>query len=828
MCSDVCENMAFGVITLDFRNSSGKTPKRKEAFESTIMNFKDQTSDHKTRRKKVNGKKVDYFEGIGDDQLRTTVNFYWENEIAYCFFTTDYLWLDNTAAIERFFNSIIIGEPLPIPEYSGKYSDARGAFAINFPIQPEMMIQEVNETELNTEEPFKVYIHYATDLNTNSGYYLFYNDYPTGYYMDNTDYFFESMEEQLATVYDIIDQEERTVDGANAKLYKIIFEKQFYAEILVFARGNRIYKLMSQNLRPNEKNISIEGDHFLESFTFLDYETPKIGSFYSEHLDRELIKFSTTYENIDNEIVFNIPYGEGYHYSTTNGASGGLFAYYETELNEYFHTDHIDSFLSDYKTDLIGWKDSVLVDTILRIDGNSVLHLELAQNKFDQLQKFECWLDGGYIKLLSMFASKNEANTKSDKLFFDYFDKSNGGLVDYSISKKESIFENLQSSDSITFEKALGSFSYYDYKLTDLPFLHQELSTKFQNDSISGLVHQRILNVIGNFEDKSSVTALSEIYKNQKTSEITKDKILTSLVYFDEEDYIEQYLDLIINYPKKDQQLNWVQLKPFRDSSELVKKHFDYVLKLIENAENDEYILDILSQHVEDGDNELLKLIDGNFKAITINAFPELTKLESKFKENKNNYYWNYGNQFSILDLLKTIKKPEFAKEFTNQFYSIDTTQYARTSIIATQIINNIDYDKKFTSELLDSIETQKDIVDAFIDSDRWDEIPITLNSPVQYSKLAVHEYLYDDDSEYYDELKSVGTIQQENREYHAYLSIYSYDDEVYSNLHLVGPFEIGKQKFDRKSLMSLAKYEVEEANWKEAGLELLKNIEEE
>jgi len=100
------------------------------------------------------------------------------------------------------------------------------------------------------------------------------------------------------------------------------------------------------------------------------------------------------------------------------------------------------------------------------------------------------------------------------KKFFDDFKIVNEVQPAIYTKKTKQLLEALRSKDTTTFSEALSAFGQVSFEKDDLPLLHQALlETYIKREDDYRTVNERIVNVLEDLADASTVHFISDHYK---------------------------------------------------------------------------------------------------------------------------------------------------------------------------------------------------------------------------------------------------------------------------------------------------------------------------
>ncbi|MBL6448431.1 TraB/GumN family protein [Fulvivirga sp. 29W222] len=795
MYPDLISETGFFVMTIDLRGAS-KTVNKDEIVEKMVNGFKEKNSFKVTKRREVikNGTPAIEIVGESNDEhmmLQITI----KNNIVYCQYVNRKDEKPDKEYTEYFFNSLRAFEPsgLKAAEWQAyRYKDA--AFKVLFPVPPKEThrVYEENDTRLD--------LVISTDIRNMSNYMIAYNDYPLGYYLDDKQEVFKSLIEEYNSVGKLLASPDTIwLQGVEGREYEIMLSNKYYTICRVYIRGNRVYKVLHQNLNENERRLP--QNNFLNSFSFIPFEDEKLEEHIPEGENFKLKLFPQRQISIDSAVDHSWYTRSTTTYTLKDGKTGGVYSLEFSELKDFFKVTHLDSFYTNIiDNNILGWTDSLVSSKDVTLNGAHGKEV-VSINKYNhQKTRYRFWLDDKKLFYMAAYVAEEALfNNASNTFFNSYTRPKKLSSFDVYASKADKIIKGLSASDSSLYKASIGAFNYYEFTREDLPLIYEALNTTYADDSIEGGARCKLVEELADIGEPTSLPYLKKLYKNKTTNDITKAYILSSAIKFPNDQGLELFLELFISHaPDQLGKKDWAIFKTFTDSLDLAVKHFDKLLELMDNEEYRSNILSIASGMAETDSPEQVSLVKDQLGLLTRFAFEDLKTYISKVNKDTSKYAYHYDPKINqYLRLANSIKSKEFVSKFTRQLLDSKITGWMQTKAVTARVFNNLEVDDQLLSELLTSMDTRYTIMESLFKAGKTNKIPKKYRTQHEFAKTCFYEFMSYED-EVPDEIELLGHLIVDNKKVYVFSFWYVYNqNEKYIGLSGFYPTDSNKLEFD-------------------------------
>ncbi|UII31242.1 TraB/GumN family protein [Fulvivirga ulvae] len=781
MYPDLISETGFFVMTIDLRGAS-KTANREEIVDKMVEGFKEKSSFKVSEKKEITKNGMSAIEVVGaSDSEHMILHITIKNNIVYCQYVNRKDTEPDRIYVDYFFSSLRTFEPSGLkPVEWQAYSNKHAAFEALFPIPPKetQRTYEENDTKLD--------LVISTDIRNMSNYMVAYNDYPLGYYLDDKQEVFKSLVEEYNTVGKLLTEPDTIwLQGVEGREYEIMLADKYYTICRVYIRGNRVYKVLHQNLNENERHLP--QNNFLDSFSFIPFEDEELEEHTPDGENFRLKIFPQRQVSIDSAVDHTWYTANTTTYTLKDAKTGGVYSLEFSELKDFFKVTHLDSFYTSIIDDnILGWTDSLVSSKDVVLNGAPGKEV-VAINKYNhQKTRYRFWLDDKKLFYMAAYVAEEALfNNASNTFFGSYTRPKKLSNFDLYASKADKIIKGLGSSDNTVYQASIGAFNYYEFAREDLPLIYEGLNTTYADDNIEGGARCKLIEELADIGDPVSLKVLKKLYENKTTNDIIKAHILSSAIKFPDDAGLEMFLELFINHtPDQLGKKDWAVFRTFTDSLDLARQHFDKLLDLMDNEEYRSNILSIASQMAESDNPRETAFVKGYLKELTRYSFEDLSTFISTVKADTTDYSYHYDPQITqYLRLANSIENKDFTAKFTGQLLASEITGWMRTRAVTARIFNDIEVDEKLLSELLTSMDTRYAIMESLVKAGKTNKIPKKYRSQHEFAKICFYEFMtYEDEMP--DEIELLGHIMVENSKVYVFSFWYDYaKDEKYIGL---------------------------------------------
>lgn len=476
-----------------------------------------------------------------------------------------------SAAARHFFNSVSIIRQEGWKEMVKPLE----AFRVNFPIDFTYRKQLTPDPD-DTSLVYTIHLYAGSDSETGLTQLIRYNDFPDGMYMENDSVFFAGVKENFHSRLDIEPQKEYKLERNGYPSYGYYYKKgKAFVKIEAILRGNRTYLLMQTGEgKPN--------DAFFDSFELLPFQDIGLEKMTDKSSNFTFLfpPKPTLTDNIEEESYFyENDYLEYNTYSASDTVTGTSFILENILFTPYSYYENEDSLFNDMSANFTGSDPEFLeIDTFLYLNKYPARDYYFKEKKSNTYFKYRMVLAGDRLYLSYALFPRELKEDGQITAFLNGIqllkpsEKENDFLFQ---SKKELIFENIFSKDSITFETAKFALRQADFDTTDLPKIYQLLSKEYQDDSLNyNSIKSIFLKKLKTLESVENLPFLKGYFEKNELLNL-QENILQAIGGQKTPEAYQTLFQLINQLPdsvKLDR--SWAILKPFADSLDLFETYY--------------------------------------------------------------------------------------------------------------------------------------------------------------------------------------------------------------------------------------------------------------
>lgn len=687
--------------------------------------------------------------------------------------------------VKRFLESLSISEPkIKLKNAPFIFEHEAGAFSIKLPKEPREMVREVPNPLDSESEPYIINMYLTTDIKKKRVNIVRYNNMPLGYYAENTEEMFGSIEESLTGKAKIISKRDITLHGYAAQELELMLNDKYHGIAQVFFRGNRTYLIMENATQEGEK-VSPESE-FFSSFKLLDFketEMEELEIAFGYKIKSFDKKLSDKLDTAKDDMVF-----DNYVYQTLDTNSGATYSTEISEIKDFYRTEDLNSFFEDVIENSKTWNDTLI--SLNKVNQNGAEGRDfIIRNKATQTAwRGRVLIDDKYYIYKSVYDEEKQLYNNLANEYIESLSGSNKKTgFDIFASKTDSILIGLQSEDTTRIKKSMEAFEYYPFNSSDLKKLHDALSRSYSSDYDED-IKLYILNDLNILADSTSLEPLKIEYSNSDNA-IIKSNILQNITNNKHSGSYAAYLELLDNNPPTKEDMNyWGMFTPLTDSIQFAAENIDQVIRLLDKKEYRFYMLSALNGISNNGDYD--ELILEKRMDIFQYANSDLEEYRRRLSSEKEDHIY-CPELYYYLDIMSRVKMPAFADDFTLGIMSLKN-KWAKTYVTKAfklRISQNLDINKDLMNEFMEDMPGQRfSFMEAAFKQNRELLIPKKFKKTASFAETCFYHYMSDEGIP--DEVKTIGKVTVDNNDYQV-LS-YSYESEDKKNVKkymgLVGP----------------------------------------
>lgn len=699
-----------------------------------------------------------------------------------------------------------------------KHTNEKGAFSVKLPGDPVDISRDAPNPMDEEGEPYHLNMYTANDTKKNNLYLVRYNDMPNGYYLNDKQAGFSSIQDNLEGKAILVGEPKEIRIGAiEGREIEILVQGKYHAFMRIYIRGNRIYVLMAQKMNATDK-ISIDNE-FFKSFKIEDYAYIEPIKYQPKPNDFEVSLFDNVKITTDTVGYESTSIKHSKNYYSINPSSGGLYQLNHGDLQDYVQIKDLKAFYDSHIQLYTEWNDSLISKKDITIDGKPGVTFILENKNTRIPERHQLWLDNNRLFVMTAYLSKEEQeNPISDKIFNSFrYDSTKEQPFDRTGPKTDLLLKDLHSLDSLTLQRALGAFDYYEFEQSDLPKLYQALKETYKDTLYASTIKEAIINVFESTHDDTTIKNLKTLYTTTfKNDDEMKAMIISTMPMIKEDSSIEVYKELLTKSPPTSiKDYGWQILAPIRDSIPFVVDNFELITSLMEHEMYRYSVLDLSTE---------LTKVDSEKKDLVINHQADLLKFAIKdldlYINSLNDSLVDSYNYTSLINAYLSLFNESainsnITDDFTKKIIGLKDNNWLKNQAITARIKSNQSLDKPMVNRLIDSLFYRFEIMKAYHDTGQFDKVPDIYKQSEAFSELSLHFILSEDDYEP-ESFQIMGKIEKHGLLYYAYKVKYDEGEEsLTSYITAVGPIK------DVSAMTTLELYEIfteweqlDYANW--------------
>lgn len=379
-----------------------------------------------------------------------------------------------------------------------KYTNAQGAFSVEFPGEPK-----ISETTSTSPEGYTVKVKVHMYQEGSNVCYVLYNEMEAGINIMNDSLYLNSVTDQMIERlgHDATVKENIRFENVPGQHFTIEFTDGV-AEGKILLRTNRAYFIVS--FLPQARQA--DRTRFLNSFHLLPYQKMAL----------------SPYQSPDHYFKINFPAKPKISVEENNGST--LHAYYA--LDPYSGNNYsvaVDKFSPyiQYKSDsavlagrVLGYTiggDSIISIKDVIVDGRPAKDLVIHKGDNNFKLRVRVFTNGNYSYTIFTFLPYSEITATEVNQFFDSFRftaKVPGNLLS---DKSDLLLKDIESTDTTILKEVLPAIENYAFQEKHLSRIHELLMKKFDDDADT--LASRKLTLLESLAEMKSPTSVSFIQK---------------------------------------------------------------------------------------------------------------------------------------------------------------------------------------------------------------------------------------------------------------------------------------------------------------------------
>nr|WP_294870017.1 hypothetical protein [uncultured Pedobacter sp.] len=686
------------------------------------------------------------------------------------------------------------------------FKHIEGAFTIKMPGKPEEIKKEIPNSSRPGYPPYLLNMYAVIDTVNFTTYLIRYSDYPAGLYLaDKSLAFSASIKEMEGKAKMVKAPTVIFKDGNEGRKLDLSIE-DYYMQVEMYARGNRIYFL----LRQIPADSSVGEDAFFNSFHFDKY-TPNKGVPFS------VGNISLTMPDKPFKPA-GVKTGEGSIlkedniYYATNKNSGGVYAIESGELTKYTRIKDLDTMYAKFVRGMNEGDDSLYKSVDFKIGDIKGKEFYALNKKAGTEKRNRVWIKDGQFYYQTANISKEEIlNNEVDNFFNSVKIKAGSKPFDLKSSKAALIMEDLKSKDTLISKAAFSGLSAYDFDKSELPTIYAALKNKYANDTAQNGTRVSLIKILTVINDEHTVANLKGVFDDKSNADLIRASVLSYITDIDKNSYDWYFNSLLTNKPLQLED-HWPVFSPLRDSLSYSAEHLDKLVGLLDvNVYRDD-VLNVLSNMIYAEDKaRYATLIQGRKQQISAKALDDLDLFLKEY--GADNQKEIPSKLYSYLNILPTLDLPKLTDEFTNKLLAVDSISYVHRLCMIARIKTGLVLDKEKLNSQLDSLYSRYDIMKAFNELGNLKAVPLKYRKHDEFAKLLLYNYL-SEEYDYPESIQLTGTIKETSGTYYVFDLSYTVEEVKKIYIGVVGPFDDQVDGLKFETYKSFTDFELKEADW--------------
>ncbi|MFD0764250.1 TraB/GumN family protein [Mucilaginibacter lutimaris] len=733
--------------------------------------------------------------------------FITNNNFLYCIYAGNDITSVNSAYANKFFNSFKSFKPAIKPDKKWiTYKNDTAAFSVDLPMQPVIIKQHIASPK-NPDNTFELSMYLTTDSVNFINYLVRYNDYPKGTYLANKTQAFESVSGELKSKGAVI-KKIRTIflQGYEGREFEFSL-KQYSCKAQFFIRGNRIYLLLKQNLEGGEMS---KGFDFFKTLKFTPYAKAPLNSYEFKNGAYTTKVFQNVVAPVDSSMHYNSYLRTGETVFSTNMRSGGVFGVEHATFSKYYRIANIDSAYSKLLHSFVNYTDSLIKKDSVTVNGIKGWEL-ITQGKYTkEKERRRLIINNNDVFTFMSHAAEEELFSDDANEFYNSLTATQKtSPISLSASKAKLIIKDLSSTDTTTYNFALGALTYYEFEKSDLNDLLSAIQKNYSDDTTDNGARVKLIEAIANLKEPSSADVLVKVFNDTKSEDI-KVTALNAIVKVDSIKGYNTYFNLLSKETLTNASLNYQIFRPLNDSLGYVAANFPEVIKLLKHPGYRRNILSIAQNMAgEANKGKYLPLIRANFNVLTQYANEDL----KSYLADTAQYKWKYGIS-NYLQLMTAVKGQPLTDGFTSAIIKKDAYDGEVSEAVITRLDNGLAVNTIVTNRLLDSISLRYGILEALNRNGKLNHAPLKYRSQLDFAKTSLYEYVQGEDEGSATNIKLLGIIPENQNQYFVFKFDSGYNEDAHYTA-ICGPYKTGSAKLDFSIYRVYTDWDDKQTNWK-------------
>jgi uncharacterized protein YbaP (TraB family) len=365
------------------------------------------------------------------------------------------------------------------------------------------------------------------------------------------------------------------------------FEKKLYFSanyniqytIRIIIRSSRIYILHCESASGD----SLSSREFFDSFKLIDYDDARL--FINEVSDFNAMLPSVSFIKDTITDRNSYPYSSSIFRSIDTNANIGYVLsirkyseFYQAKNDSIFFQELTDANLSEQK-------DSIIYSNKINSNNFTGRDILIKSNNSSNYKRIKYILKGNMLYGFLCIISERDLNSKTFEKIFNSI-SINQTPVKYDIftDKYRTIFDNINTSDSISRTEIISAIQFYNFKQVDTDTIYKYLLFNYPDDSLGyNSTKYALLRKLVKMKNTNSINFIRNNF-----NQLSKNELLIQVMYIilsnikTSESY-NLLFELMQNNSNYEQSFRYFELfSKLKDSLDLTSKYSEQILSLVE------------------------------------------------------------------------------------------------------------------------------------------------------------------------------------------------------------------------------------------------------
>lgn len=401
-------------------------------------------------------------------------------------------------------------------------------------------------------------------------------------------------------------------------------------------------------------------------------------------------------------------------------------------------------------------------------------------------KKVRLFVNGDTLYTLLTFIPSQYVNDINHQRFFDDFRVLNQVEPTIYKNKAGELLNALNTKDSAEFEELVGVINKITFTAKDLPHLHQAITKKYKDYAPDKyIVNDKLINIIQEIADPSTVTFIQENYAGLKSDEELQYDLLNLLAKIKTKDSYQLLKKLLVEQLPSKENAEML-IYPLSDSLELTKNLYPEILKLSSDTLFVETIISVTNRLL---DSNILTLDE--VQPYKVDFIKGAKRMINRVKAEEEEYWWQYTDWTAFLGKFNDKETNELLQQFL-KLNALDFKEAALMALVknnqpvAPAEVEKLAADKGFRLSLYEYLKK--------IGKEKL--FPPKYYNQKSFAESEIYEIATEDEQEVAITFvgERVADFLGKKKKFYLFKLTYDYEDGKESYLGIAGPYELNSK----------------------------------